>query len=161
MRELDHLVEAAAHVELAAFAVDEGRVDRHAERMDRSARRIGDVLAQARAVEEIPQLDLDAMRPQRIENEQAMTGRVVGEPRDRHLQTRRRLPMQEGAIERTVQIAADEVAHARVAKVDRDSRQAREAAKLRMREDVFAADGHGAIPGTARIARRCDCGLIT
>ena len=53
--------------------------------------------------------------------------------------------MQPGAIEPAVQVAADEIANARVAKVDRDAGQARQAAKLRMREDVFAANGHDAM----------------
>ena len=93
------------------------------------------------------------MRPQRVEHEQAMAGRELGEPPGRSLEAFSGPAVQEGAIERAVQVAADEVAHARVAKVDRDAGQARQAAKLRMREDVFAADGHDAMRGgTARRA---------
>jgi hypothetical protein len=69
--------------------VDQGRIERHAERVDRSARRVGDVLAQARAVEKIPELDLDAVRTQRVEHQQPMPRRRFGEPRHRLLQPRR------------------------------------------------------------------------
>jgi hypothetical protein len=69
MRQFGHVVEAGAHVELAAFPVEQGDVERHAEGVDRAALRIGQVHLQAGAFERVPQLLLHPLRAQGVEDQ--------------------------------------------------------------------------------------------
>src|SRR5206468_9483342 len=65
--------------------------------------------------------------------------RFLGEACDRALDAFGGLSMQPGAVERAVEITADEVAHAGVAKVDRDAGNRRQPTKLGVGGNLFAA----------------------
>ena len=75
VRALRQVVEAGAHVELAAVLIENGEVERHAERVDRAALRIGQIHLQIGAGQRVPQLLLHPLRPQGVEHQRLCAGR--------------------------------------------------------------------------------------
>src|SRR6185369_11765227 len=87
----------------------------------------------------VPELDLDAVRPQRVQHQQAMPWRLAGEQGHRALQPRGGQMMEPCAVQRSIQIASHEVVHARIAQVHHNVLDGRQVPKVSVGGDVFAA----------------------
>jgi hypothetical protein len=139
-----HLVEAAAHVHLAALRVQQREVHGHAEAVDGAALGWGEVHRQRRALQLVPQALLHTLRAQRIEHQQPPAGAARVQPGGGVLQRLGRLAAQPVAVEAVVHGMADEVVGAGVAQVHGDAvAQAVQPAEMRVGGDVFDADGVG------------------
>ena len=97
------------------------------------------VLQQIRPLQRCPQLLLYALRPQRVEHQQRQIGACGGKPFGRIAQRRGGIGMQPCAIERRIQVAADEVVGGRIAQFDANAGDGRESAIIGTSGNVFAA----------------------
>ena len=109
MRLLAQVIETGSHIQLAAGFIKDREIERHAERVDRTTLRVGQVHAQVGAFERVPELLLHALRAQCIKNQRLVPGPLVGQPCHDFFQRGCRVPVQPCTVERRVQVAADEV----------------------------------------------------
>lgn len=139
MRQLAQVIEAGTHIKLIAMCVKQSDIHRHAERMNRAARRIGQILPQRRVFQMLPQQFLYAMRPQRVQHQQCVFGLLVLHAQASHdaLQACGGVAMQPLAIQIAVQVTANKIVGAGIAQVDRDAVDGRERTEVRMPGNQF------------------------
>ena len=135
-----HLVKAAAHVGLAALRVEQGHVHRHAIAVDAAALGVGKVFLRWRAGHVDPDRLLHALRPQRVQHQDAPAGALRLQPCGGGFQALGGLAAQPGAVEAPVQTAAGEVVAADVAQVVQHAVQRAQVAEMRAGRDVLDTD---------------------
>ena len=109
--------------------------------MDRPLGRIRQILLQGRPKQALPKCLLYPMRPQGVEQQQSVSSMLSLQPGNRHLHSRRRLPVQPGAVELTVQIPSDKVVGTGVAQIYTDPLYRGERPKIGVTRHQFTKHG--------------------